>query len=117
MMNLQPNTQARFDNGSGRAVYPPLDYAPTRQRRDFVQELTDAARENPVSAALIGMGVLWMFMGGSRSSLFGGATKVAGVAYGAARSGAGFVGDAAQYAGSAAYDAAGSVGSAARYVA
>jgi len=86
-------------------------------RHDFVQNLTNAARENPVSAALIGMGVLWMFMGGSRSSLFGGASKAAGVAYGAARSGAGFVGDAAQYAGNAAYDAAGGVGSAARYVA
>jgi hypothetical protein len=30
---------------------------------DFVRELGDAARRNPVSAALIGMGVLWMFSG------------------------------------------------------
>ncbi|MEA2881276.1 MAG: hypothetical protein QOH32_495 [Bradyrhizobium sp.] len=30
---------------------------------DFVQELGDAVRRNPVSAALIGMGVIWMFSG------------------------------------------------------
>jgi hypothetical protein len=39
---------------------------------DFVNALQDAVRENPISAALIGMGVLWMFMGGSNTSLFGG---------------------------------------------
>ena len=39
---------------------------------DFVNSLQDAVRENPISAALIGMGVLWMFMGGSNTSLFGG---------------------------------------------
>jgi hypothetical protein len=33
---------------------------------DFVSGLQDAVRQNPVSAALIGMGVLWMFAGGSR---------------------------------------------------
>jgi hypothetical protein len=38
---------------------------------DFVNALQDAVRENPISAALIGMGVLWMFMGGSNTSLFG----------------------------------------------
>jgi hypothetical protein len=41
-------------------------------RGDFVNALQDAVRENPISAALIGMGVLWMFMGGSNTSLFGG---------------------------------------------
>jgi hypothetical protein len=30
---------------------------------DFVRELGDAIRRNPVSAALIGMGVMWMFSG------------------------------------------------------
>src|SRR5436305_12758663 len=30
---------------------------------DFVRELGDAVRRNPVSAALIGMGVMWMFSG------------------------------------------------------
>jgi len=39
---------------------------------EFVNSLQDAVRENPISAALIGMGVLWMFMGGSNTSLFGG---------------------------------------------
>jgi hypothetical protein len=31
---------------------------------DFVRDLGDAARKNPISAALIGMGVLWLFTGG-----------------------------------------------------
>src|SRR5436190_16728494 len=43
--------------------------------RDFVNALQDAVRENPASAALIGMGVLWMFMGGSNTSLFGGSGR------------------------------------------
>src|SRR3954464_12996559 len=42
---------------------------------DFVNALQDAVRENPISAALIGMGVLWLFMGGSNTSLFGGAGR------------------------------------------
>jgi hypothetical protein len=39
--------------------------------RAFVRQLEDAVRENPVPAALIGMGCLWMFMGGNKVSLFG----------------------------------------------
>jgi len=35
---------------------------------NFVSGLQDAVRQNPVSAALIGMGVLWMFTGGGRIS-------------------------------------------------
>jgi hypothetical protein len=31
---------------------------------DFIQDLGDAVRKNPLSAALIGMGVLWLFAGG-----------------------------------------------------
>ena len=53
---------------------------------DFVNSLQDAIRENPISAALIGMGVLWMFMGGSNTSLFGGGGRKSifrGVGYGA----------------------------------
>ena len=43
---------------------------------DFVNSLQDAVREYPISAALIGIGVLWMFMGGSNTSLFcGGGRK------------------------------------------
>jgi len=34
----------------------------------FVRDLGEAARENPISAALIGMGILWMF-GGSAASV------------------------------------------------
>jgi hypothetical protein len=33
---------------------------------DFMSGLQDAVRQNPVSAALIGMGVLWMFTGGAK---------------------------------------------------
>jgi len=33
---------------------------------DFVRDLGDAVRQNPLPAALIGMGVLWLFAGGAR---------------------------------------------------
>jgi hypothetical protein len=36
------------------------------QTGEFVSGLQDAIRQNPVSAALIGMGVLWMFTGGAK---------------------------------------------------
>jgi hypothetical protein len=39
---------------------------------DFVRDLGDAARQNPISAALIGMGVLWLFAGGARRTGFDG---------------------------------------------
>ena len=38
---------------------------------DFVKDLGDAARRNPVSAALIGMGVLWIFTGGTSAGRAG----------------------------------------------
>src|SRR6202012_568180 len=38
---------------------------------DLVGMVDKAVRENPLSAALIGMGALWLFMGGSSISLFG----------------------------------------------
>src|SRR6188472_1337263 len=48
--------------------------APNREDAgSFISALQDAARENPVSAALIGMGVLWLFI--SNTSLFGGGRK------------------------------------------
>jgi hypothetical protein len=31
---------------------------------DFINDLGDAARRNPMSAALIGMGIIWLFAGG-----------------------------------------------------
>jgi hypothetical protein len=36
----------------------------TEKTTDFLKDLGDAARRNPVSTALIGMGLLWMFTGG-----------------------------------------------------
>lgn len=44
---------------------------PSAPRDDVLSSLTNAARENPMSAALIGMGALWLFMGGGRVPLFG----------------------------------------------
>ena len=38
------------------------------QSGDFFGGLQNAIRENPVSAALVGMGVLWMFSGGAKLS-------------------------------------------------
>ena len=38
---------------------------------DFVKDLGDAARRNPLSAALIGMGVLWLFTGGKSAGRVG----------------------------------------------
>src|SRR5687767_5092553 len=57
------------------------------QGGDFVSALGQAVRDNPVSAALIGMGVLWLFAGGSNTSLFGGAGRTS--IFRTARSGAG----------------------------
>jgi hypothetical protein len=36
----------------------------TEKTTDFVKDLGEAARHNPVSTALIGMGILWMFTSG-----------------------------------------------------
>lgn len=44
----------------------------------FAQDLVDAARENPISTALIGVGALWLFMGGSKVSIFGEARDALG---------------------------------------
>lgn len=41
-------------------------------RGDLVSSFTTAVRDNPVSAALIGLGALWLFTGGGNVSLFGG---------------------------------------------
>ena len=38
---------------------------------DFVRELGDAARRNPISAALIGMGAVWLFTGGRTAERVG----------------------------------------------
>lgn len=43
----------------------------TTVRSDFGTSLSNAVRDNPASAALIGVGVAWLFFGGSKTSLFG----------------------------------------------
>jgi hypothetical protein len=45
---------------------------------DFVRDLSDAARKNPISAALIGMGVLWLFTGGRTAERVGDLVRGAG---------------------------------------
>jgi hypothetical protein len=62
---------------------------------DFIQDLGDAVRKNPLSAALIGMGVLWLFSGSRpveragdfvRNTSLDRIPDAAGTAYEAARS-------------------------------
>jgi hypothetical protein len=67
-------------------VEAPAMRGPHANRDDLMTSLTDAVRENPVPAALIGMGALWLFMGGGNMSLFGGrgrSSLVGTVAHGA----------------------------------
>jgi hypothetical protein len=45
---------------------------------EFVRDLGDAARKNPISAALIGMGVLWLFTGGRTAERVGDLVRGAG---------------------------------------
>ena len=52
---------------------------------DFIRDLGNSARQNPVSAALLGMGVLWLFAGGARRAGFDG-FAAAGDAMAAGRS-------------------------------
>jgi hypothetical protein len=74
-------------------------------RPDIFSSIADAARENPMSAALIGMGALWLFMGGNHVSLLGGKGRTSII--GAAAHGAGTVtAGAAQMAGGAAHGVA-----------
>jgi hypothetical protein len=70
-----------------------------RSRSDFVGKLNEAIRQNPVPAALVGAGILWLFMGG-RYTVLGGASR--SVARG--------LGHGAQQAGGAAYQGARDVG-------
>ena len=55
---------------------------------DFVAGLNDAIRKNPISAALVGVGVLWLFTGG-RNVVLGDASRsvASGAGRGAARAG------------------------------
>jgi hypothetical protein len=45
---------------------------------DFVRDLGDAARKNPISAALIGMGVVWLLTGGRTGERVGDLVRGAG---------------------------------------
>jgi hypothetical protein len=45
---------------------------------DFVRDLGEAARKNPISAALIGMGVVWLFTGGRTAERVGDLVRGAG---------------------------------------
>ena len=67
----------------------------SEKRSDFIQDLGDAVRKNPLSAALIGMGVLWLFTGSRpveragdfvRNTRFDRVPDAAGNAFDAARS-------------------------------
>jgi hypothetical protein len=53
---------------------------------DFIHDLGDAVRKNPLSAALIGMGVLWLFTGSRASDFVRRIPDTAGDAMGATRS-------------------------------
>ena len=43
-------------------------------RSDFMGELNEAIRQNPIPAALVGVGLLWLFAGG-RNVMLGGASR------------------------------------------
>src|SRR3954463_200140 len=61
--------RTNFERPSGYQTRTDFDMrSGFRNRSNFVQDLGDAARENPISAALIGMGILWMF-GGSAAAM------------------------------------------------
>jgi hypothetical protein len=50
----------------------------SEQASDFIRDLGDAARKNPISAALIGMGAVWLFTGGRATERVGGLVRNAG---------------------------------------
>ena len=57
---------------------------PRGSSSDFVGALDDAIRQNPIPAALVGVGILWLFAGG-RNVMLGGASRavVSGMGRGA----------------------------------
>lgn len=83
----------------------PAMRGPASSRNDFMSSLTEAVRDNPIPAALIGMGAIWLFAGGGSMTLFGGRDRSS--LLGAAAHGAGSV---AQGASDMAQSAAHSVG-------
>jgi hypothetical protein len=103
IMSFQDNGIIRDD--TARSDRAPAMRGPQASGNDLVSSITDAARDNPLSAALIGMGALWLFTGGSNMSLLGGRGRKS--ILGAAAHGAESV---AHGAGSIAQDAAHAVG-------
>jgi len=101
----------------------------TPQASGLLDDLNQAVRENPVAAGLIGMGALWMVVGGSRISAFGGqlssaaqSTARAAVSAGATGtraigSGIGSVGDSVLHAGEALSTGVSNAGARARDIA
>jgi hypothetical protein len=51
----------------------------SEKESDFIQDLGDAVRKNPLSAALIGMGVLWLFAGSRPVERFGDFARSSGL--------------------------------------
>lgn len=85
--------RSQFDNGERYGRYGAA-------RRDYVDALTGAVQQHPMAAALIGMGVLWLFAGGNRVSIGGGDGRDSIL---------GFAADGASRTGSAVKSAAGAV--------
>src|SRR6476659_5507581 len=77
---------------------------PRGSSSDFVGALGDAIRDNPIPAALVGVGILWLFAGG-RNVMLGGASQAVvngigrgaqdagGAAYRGARAATGHIAD------------------------
>jgi hypothetical protein len=53
------------------AMTPEKNQSSKRLQSGFIENLNGAVRENPMAAALIGVGVSWMFFRGSRITDFG----------------------------------------------
>lgn len=68
MSQTSVNVPRTKDTGS-HAEGPHADPA---FRPDFATGLSNAVRDNPASAALIGMGIAWLFLGGGKVTIFGG---------------------------------------------
>jgi hypothetical protein len=66
-------------------------YSTSSNRTDFIGGLNQAARDNPISAALIGAGIAWMFFGTSKGSFIteGAKSALTGLSHGAQFAGSG----------------------------
>ena len=100
MRNSSFEDQARFED---RARF--AEAGRHASSGNFLDDLNTAVRENPVAAGLIGMGALWMVVGGSRMSALGHQLPGAAQSIGRAAASAGAAGT------RAVSDGLGSVGS------